>query len=125
MHKLFNLLVDDPSTHRWPGSEANLGFDQTRGCPITNARVCVQSARENTTVSCAMSDPATGAFLVAAGVGSYIRLDVTYENHTFAISMPGKVEVCRRATSVLRRLIAWLAIGPPEAAACQNLIINI
>lgn len=40
-----------------------------------------------------MSDPGTGAFLLAAGVGSFLRLDVTYENHTFAINMLGTVDV--------------------------------
>ncbi|KAG2424120.1 hypothetical protein HXX76_014794 [Chlamydomonas incerta] len=77
---------------RWPGSVANTGYDQTRGCPIREARVCALNHRDNSTISCATSDP-DGGFLIVAGIGSYARLNVKWNNHTFSIAMPYGVEV--------------------------------
>ncbi len=71
---------------------ANFGFDQTRGCPITDARVCAVSAVDNSTLSC-VSSQINGAFLVVAGIGSYVKLEAKWNNHTFAVAMPSNIEV--------------------------------
>ncbi|KAG2440758.1 hypothetical protein HXX76_003615 [Chlamydomonas incerta] len=76
---------------RWPGSNENVGFDQPRGCPIFDAQVCAKNVRDNSTVGCAMSDD-DGAFLLTAGIGSELRLEVRWQNHTFAITLPKDVE---------------------------------
>ncbi|KAG2486018.1 hypothetical protein HYH03_015331 [Edaphochlamys debaryana] len=77
---------------RWPGSSANSGAFETRGCPLPGARVCATNARDNSTISCDTSD-ADGAFSVAAGIGSVVILRATYDTHTFMITYPPDLEV--------------------------------
>ncbi|PNW87807.1 hypothetical protein CHLRE_01g002861v5 [Chlamydomonas reinhardtii] len=77
---------------RWPGTPANSGYNQPRGCPIRDAQVCAVNHRDNVTISCATSDP-DGSFLVVAGIGAYVRLTAKYGNHSFAINMPGGLPV--------------------------------
>ncbi|KAG2485484.1 hypothetical protein HYH03_015758 [Edaphochlamys debaryana] len=76
----------------WPGSQANAGFDQTRGCPVVGATVCSQSMYDNSTISCAETKD-DGSFAIVAGIGAYATVKTTYNNHTFRMVLPANVEV--------------------------------
>jgi hypothetical protein len=91
---------------RWPGTDANVGFDQTRGCPVVGARVCAVSGVDNSTVSCAESD-LDGSFTLSVGTGSYVRLTAQWNNHTFVITMPPNIEVSGAMMAASARR-AWL-----------------
>lgn len=51
------------------------------------------SAADNSSIACVSSDPGTGAFLVAAGIGAYVRLTAAYMNHSMTIDLPAAAEV--------------------------------
>ncbi|KAG2483974.1 hypothetical protein HYH03_017219 [Edaphochlamys debaryana] len=82
----------------WPGTELNYGYDQTRGCPISGAYVCALNARDNSSIACSSTDP-DGRFLVAAGIGSVVKLQIKYANHTFKVNLPANLEILNPADS--------------------------
>ncbi|KAG2487579.1 hypothetical protein HYH03_013858 [Edaphochlamys debaryana] len=88
MQVLQNVGIVDESampitgTVRWPGSNANAGYAETRGCPIVDARVCAVTARDNSTISC-VSSGTDGSFQVVAGVDADGSFEVSTPLYDF------------------------------------------